>query len=56
MSGEDVRFLIKRMDTMESRIVEKIDALQAFKNKLIGIAIIAGSIASILVELLHKSL
>lgn len=55
MSGdENTRFLIKRMDVLERRIMDKIEELQNFKNKAIGMAVIAGGIGSFVMELAMK--
>lgn len=53
---EQTIFLLERMDDMEERLVEKIDALTAFKNKLMGMAVIAGGVGSAVIEVIFKHL
>ena len=51
---ENTRFIIKRMDVLERRIMDKIEDLQGFKNKVLGVALISGGLGSIFVELVIK--
>lgn len=59
---DDVKYLIERIDKLEERSVErinaveerlaaKIDKLEGFRNKIIGVASLTGGVAGILADL-----
>jgi len=59
---ENTRFLMGYISDMETRIREDIKVLrlelqdiQAFKNKLLGMALVAGGAAGLVVEVILKS-
>jgi hypothetical protein len=51
---ENTRFLIKRMDMMEARIMSKIDALDQFRAKIIGGSLAISFIVSVAFELIMR--
>lgn len=51
---ENTQFIMERMDKLEERLVKKIDDLQAFKNKIMGMAMIAGAVSSALIQAVFK--
>jgi hypothetical protein len=51
---ENTRFLIERMDAMESRIMAKIEALDRFKSKIVGASMVVSGAVSILFELMMR--
>lgn len=51
---EDTRFLLRRMDTLEQRVMDRIDRLEAFKNRLLGMAFLGGGVAGLIIDLIAK--
>lgn len=51
---EDTKFLLGRMDSFEARVMEKLDRLEAFKNKFLGMAILLGGVSGLVVELIAR--
>lgn len=51
---ENTQFLIERIDKVEERLLRKLDDLQAFKNKLLGMALLAGGIGSAIVDVVIR--
>lgn len=48
--------LARRLDRVETRLAEKIDQLEAFKNRLLGMAVLAGVFSGVLAALVHKAI
>jgi hypothetical protein len=56
---DNTRFLVERMDKMESRINKKLDALMSFKNKAVGASVaittlISGAVSMFMQFLIGK--
>lgn len=67
MNDANTRFILKRMDDgflslrehMDKKydsLSHKMDELQAFKNRVVGMAIVAGAISSFAINLIMKLL
>lgn len=54
--NDDTRFIIERMDALEQRVVLRIDALEAWRNKIIGLGVLAGGAGSFLMEIIIRKL
>lgn len=52
--NDDTKYLIRRMDQLEARLMAELKPLQEFKNKLIGMGVLAGGIGSLLIEYIKK--
>lgn len=52
--NEDTRFILRRIENLEGKIMSELKELHAFKNKSIGIAVMAGCVGSLLIELTLK--
>lgn len=52
--NEDTRFILKRMDALEGRLMDELKEIQAWRNRVIGMAIVAGGVGSVLVEMAIK--
>lgn len=39
------------MDALERRVMARIDAMEAWRNRMIGVGIVAGGIGSIVVQI-----
>lgn len=56
MDQDNLRFLIRRMDTLEGRIMKELKELQATRNKalgiIIGIALVSGGLGATIIEAL----
>lgn len=50
----DIKYLLTRMDLLEHRLIHKIEELQSFKNKVVGMAIVCGGIGSMIVQIAVK--
>jgi len=55
-ADENTRFIIKRMDALEHRIMDKIEDLQGFKNRVMGVALVCGGLGSFIVEVILNKL
>lgn len=51
---DNTRFIIERMDDLERRLMARIDVLEAWRNRVIGLGIIAGGIGSFIMEVVLK--
>jgi len=56
---DNTRFIIERMDDSEQRVLSRIDALidrinnlEAWRNKVVGVGLIAGGVGSLLMEVM----
>lgn len=56
MLDGNTKYLIKRMDQLEGRIMTELKELQAWKNRAVGIMMIAGAISSVIISLAVKHL
>lgn len=58
--NSDERFLLRRMEAMEGRLLNKIDELMAFKNKALGILVaisfVSGGLGSIVLKIIANHL
>lgn len=52
--NDDTKFILRRMEALEGRIMNELRELQAWKNKAIGAGIIAGGIGSFIMQILTK--
>lgn len=52
----NTKFLIKRMDQLESRIMMELKELQAWKNRAMGIIMVAGAVTSVIISFAVKHL
>lgn len=53
---ENTRFIIERMDDLEQRLMARIDVLEAWRNRVIGLGVVAGGIGSLIMEIVLKKL
>lgn len=54
--NDDTKFLIRRMDTLEHRVLERLDKIDAWRNRMVGLGILAGGIGSFLMEVIIRKL
>lgn len=53
---DNTRFIIERMDDLEQRLMARIDILEAWRNRVIGIGVIAGGVGSLIMEIVLKKI
>lgn len=53
---ENTRFIINRIDKVETRLLREIKDLQAFKNRVLGISVGVSFVISSLIEVVLRKL
>jgi hypothetical protein len=50
----DTKFILRRMEALEGRLMNELKELQAWKNKALGAAMVVSGITSVIIDFLFK--